>query len=463
MQSLLGDQSAVSQMLELLVQHPPAGQPGQPVPPPAAPMPNVQTRPTPIGQINAGMMAPQAPQNMLGMLHDFVQNKMAGGVPAEYSSSGILSPQELESAKPGIMQVLSRGGAYRANLDRVLEMKGVAEKMGEMRRIKGVRQTMEKMFEPKGEETHAETMARLEKMFAYVSLHGDSETADRLKGVVAEMAIPQRGMSEAPHTISTKAGIMQWDPVAKKFTATGMQAPDRAEPQPSIVSAAMPNADGSPGTPTYFRVPKDGGPATPIEGIVPHPGSSAQNAQNMAAEALLRSSVSEMTNADQFMKSYEGDLASGKKSINGLAQFMAGVGNSFTHDDPASRAAQNAALFVLNHQNPDLARYIRRGLSFAEGEAGISKRPSDFRTKMAAFLSTAASGASPDMISDIQGRRNSILQPLHSVLADHAKGPTSSGPSKPKLTQAQYDAGRAKGHSQAEIASHYDLTGITAK
>jgi len=31
---------------------------------------------------------------------------------------------------------------------------------------------------------------------------------------------------------------------------------------------------------------------------------------------------------------------------------------------------------------------------------------------------------------------------------------------KPALTQAQYDAGIAKGHSPAEIAKHYDLSQV---
>lgn len=435
--------AAVPQLLGILAQNPAAGQPGQPAPAPVAPM------------------QPQAPQNLLGKVHDFIQNHLAGSAPAEYAQTGLLSPQDLQAAKPGIFDVIAHQDAYRKNLDRVLQAKQIAQQVAEQKRLQDVRANMQSMFKQGDNEDHPATMARLEKMFAYAVQNGDMDTADRLKGVIAEMAIPAKSTAEPPpHTIATKTGIMQWDPSLKKFVPTGFQAPDRAEPTPQIIAAATPNADGTPGTPTYFRVPKDNGPATPIAGITPNPGSKSQNAQNMAAEALLRSSVSEMTNADKFMQSYEQDLASGKKSINGLAQFMGGIGNSFTHDDPASRAIQNTALTALNKINPDLARYIRRGLSFAEGEAGISKRPSDFRTKMAAFLSTAASGASPDMITDIQGRRASILNPLHQVLEEH---PTGGGGGKPRLTQAQYDAGRKKGHSDAEIASHYDLSGISRK
>lgn len=435
--SLLDQPSAVGHMLSLLASQPPAGQPGQPPPMPAAPMPLPDVA-----------MQPQPPrQNLLGTIHDYVQDRLTGGVPAEYQQGGLLSPEEIRAAKPGIMQVLGHGDAYRKNLDRIMEMHQLAAGLQEHKRVMDARANMPQDLS-------------LPDQLKYAATHGDMEMIKALGGPLEGMLSAKTPAPAPPHTVTTREGVMQWNPVTGKFEPTGFHAPDRPD-IPQIISAAGPvNADGSPGAPAYFRVPKENGPATPISGITPRAGSSAQNAQNMAAEALLRSSVSEMTNADTFMKSYEKELANGTKSINGLAQFMGGIGNSFTHDDPASRAIQNTALTTLNTINPDLARYIRRGLSFAEGEAGISKRPSDFRTKMAAFLSTAASGASPEMIGDIQGRRNSILTPLHEVLNNK---PSGAAGSKPKLTQAQYDAGRAKGHSQAEIATHYDLTGITAK
>jgi hypothetical protein len=39
----------------------------------------------------------------------------------------------------------------------------------------------------------------------------------------------------------------------------------------------------------------------------------------------------------------------------------------------------------------------------------------------------------------------------------------SGAPAKPQLTQAQYDAGIAKGHNPAEIAQHYDVSGFKVK
>lgn len=199
-----------------------------------------------------------------------------------------------------------------------------------------------------------------------------------------------------------------------------------------------------------------------------------ESATNTAATARLTAAVSEMNNANAGMAEFEAGLKSGKYTINGLQQFAGRIANSFTHDDPLSMTLQSASLATLNKTNPELARYIRRGLSFAEGESMISQRPSDFRTKMSAFLSQAASGASPEMIADIESRRMSILNPLNAVVGQKksqapvakATPAASSGdinlgaPSKkPVLSQAEYDAGR-KTFSDAEIAKHYDLAGV---
>lgn len=161
-------------------------------------------------------------------------------------------------------------------------------------------------------------------------------------------------------------------------------------------------------------------------------------ATDIGAKARLRAGVSEMNNAHDFMGGYEGKLADGTANISGLSGFLGRAANTFTHDDPASQALQSAALDILNTQNPDLARYIRRGLSFAEGEGMISQRPSDYRTKMAAFLSQAGAGATPEMIRDIQGRRSAILTPLNEIQWDDAPTtPTAQQPQRRATDKAK--------------------------
>lgn len=190
------------------------------------------------------------------------------------------------------------------------------------------------------------------------------------------------------------------------------------------IAAATKKAEGAAKAAATYGVEQTTGPeGTPVfSRRIDAPGQQAktttrvESATNTAAQARLEAAVSEMNNAHSNMSKYEARLANGTAKINAGAQVLGRVANAFTHDDPLSQLTQSGALSALNKTDPDLARYIRRGLSFAEGESMISQRPSDFRTKMAAFLSQAGSNASPEMIADIQGRRNSILTPLNGVV-----------------------------------------------
>jgi hypothetical protein len=189
-----------------------------------------------------------------------------------------------------------------------------------------------------------------------------------------------------------------------------------------------------------------------------------QNATDLAASARLNAAVAEMGNAHDSMAEYERKLASGEVQIGNAAQLIGRIANTFTHDDPVSQLAQSQALATLNKTNPELARYIRQGLSFAEGESMISQRPSDFRTKMSAFLALAASGASPDMIADIERRRDRILAPLRETTQTKGKGAGTAGShSRPPLAeriQQLKGQGLSKEAARAQLQHEgYDLTG----
>lgn len=400
--------SAVSSMLAALSGPPPAIQQT-----PSAgllgggPMPALLASQQP--QAPPPMSGPPPEQNMLGKVHDWLQSKVVPDAPAGYE--GLLSPAEIKSARPGLLQSLigtpdapSPSERYRSNLDGILKMHQVAKALREETKNTALRQEVGSVL---GNTKMApeERFAALTKLLGVAFQMGD----DKVMGAIANAMQTAKPPVAVPKQYEPKAftlgGKIVWvkpgepvPPGATPFHAPPQQGEDR-----TLVQVEGPEG------PVWM-------PRAQAVGMPVKKSGATGTAQNAASEALLRASVGEMHNADSFMREYENDLASGRKSINGLAQFMGGVGNSFTHDDPASRAIQNTALTALNTVNPDLARYIRRGLSFAEGESGISKRPSDFRTKMAAFLSTAASGASPEMIRDIQGRRSSILTPLHDVV-----------------------------------------------
>lgn len=450
--------SAVASLLSSLTDHasqggaPPGGLLGGPMPA--------------LTSANLPRMAPppnmgQPDQNILGSIHDKIGGLLDSVRPsAPAGFEGLLSPDEIKSARPSFLQSLiggpdapSSADRYRSNLENIVKMKGLASQTMEHRRVMDARRNMATLFPMSPDDTIDQTRTKLAQMYAYAMAHGDEETmkdvGSRLSSIFTQPhtpsafhEVPGKGLydlsdpknpkllvasEKTPHIVNAQEGVFEQKEDGLYNAATGQKwTGGTIHPVPLAPAFTPQTITGPEGTPVVapFNT-KAGTMGAPV--AAGKPTSHAQTAQNMATEALLRSSVSEMNNADKYMREYEAELVSGKKSINGLSQFMGGLGNAFTHDDPASRAIQNTALTALNKINPDLARYIRRGLSFAEGEAGISKRPSDFRTKMATFLSTAASGASPEMITDIQGRRHSITGPLNDILSANPVGGTSKG------------------------------------
>ncbi len=235
--------------------------------------------------------------------------------------------------------------------------------------------------------------------------------------VRAALALPKTpAAGPAPQKFVDASGASIWVKPGDPVPAGAKPWAPPVAPDKTLETVADPNAPEGPG----IRVPR----SQAIGASLPSK-PKAENAMNLAATARLNAAVSEMNNADGWMRTYEKGLVDKTVDISGLSQFIGRVGNTFTHDDPVSQGLSSAALATLDRVNPDLARYIRRGLSFAEGESMISQRPSDFRTRMASFLSTAASGASPEMVQDIQSRRSSILGPLNTVVGP--SGPTKSG------------------------------------
>lgn len=219
-------------------------------------------------------------------------------------------------------------------------------------------------------------------------------------------------------------GTPEWKAMEIERAKIAAQYGYHAPPQASYTPVTLGGENGQPPVIKPFNTRT--GEVGPVVGTAKPAVTRVESAMNVASNARLTAAVSEMNNAHDNMDQYEAELASGQANINGLQQFLAATGSSFSHDDPASRLVQTQALALLNSSNPELARYIRRGLSFAEGESMVSNRPSDFRTKMSQFLSTAASGASPDMIQDIQSRRKALLDPLNAAVSN--RGSTTGTP-----------------------------------
>lgn len=312
--------------------------------------------------------------------------------------------------------------------------------------------------------------------------HNNAETSNLL-AKPPEPYHPIDPNSPAGIDAAIKKSLGEWhptqniDPLSPAGLAAKAQEPRNIDPNsPEGIDAAIKKAQGAPDHYT-FPVGAEGilrgdtrtGELTPTGQAAKPPVTKIESATNTAAKARLEAAVSEMNNATTGMAEYEKGLANGTVNISGLGQLLGRVGGAFTHDDPASMAIQSAALDALNTTNPDLARYVRRGLSFAEGESMISQRPSDFRTKMSAFLSQAATHASPEMIQDIQSRRNSIMDPLNANVQPSPPGGAASRPAakvtgppdggtKPTITQQEFDALKAQ-FPEATLRARYNIGG----
>lgn len=281
------------------------------------------------------------------------------------------------------------------------------------------------------QQLRAKQMANLDSEIA----HRDRPQYDPTRGAMIDpvngVATKIEGLPDrepAPREASMIPGTPEWEHAERRKAEINRDYgyhPASTQQEPMVLVQDESNPDG-PGIYT---------PRSQASGQHAPQKPKAENAMNVAANARLQAAVSEMTNADQSMQQFERELASGQRTINAPAQVLQRLANSFTHDDPLSMLAQSSSLAMLNRTDPELARYIRRGLSFAEGESMISQRPSDFRTKMASFLSTAASGATPELIGDIQSRRSAIMTPLHEVVRPaHAAPPASPGAAKKTYT-----------------------------
>lgn len=344
----------------------------------------------------------------------------------------LLSPEEMKRARPGLMDRLasmsprapSPRDMYASNIDRILKMKEMTAGLAKQRKLEASRQAIAQAFPAAPNETSEQAVDRMKRMFAAYSSAGDTEMMTKLGETLKSIGQPRSESAGTPQKFVDEQGRIVWvrpgEPVSEGLTP--WTAPERED------RTLVPVQDPETGETTFMR-------RSDAEGKSPRIVARIESAMNTAAKARLKAAIGEMNNAHDGMLEFERGLQNGTVSINGLQQFAGRVANSFTHDDPVSMMMQSTALSALNKINPDLGRYIRRALSFAEGESMISQRPSDFRTKMAAFLSAAASGASPEMIADIVGRRKALLDPLNEVSAEEPTKPRA------KITLKKLPAG----------------------
>lgn len=270
-----GTPSAIGQMLQVLMAERPAGVPGQEMPKPVAPM-------TPPFNPHASPMPQQGVQQQpqQGGLRGLLSNMLGGEVPAEYANSGLLSPDEIRQAKPGIWNRIAGKDAYRNNLNNIMQMKQVAGQAREQQRVGEIRKNAETLFAPKANETPQDVQARISQAFAYFMQHGDTEMMDRLKGVMANLV-----QTQAPQERNPVVGSEAWKE-AERFKASLRPAggDDRVmvpvqQPDGSVVYTPRSQAAGQ-------NVPSPSKGGAPI---------SKQVAENQTQMAVIDKAIRELS------------------------------------------------------------------------------------------------------------------------------------------------------------------------
>lgn len=461
---LPGSPSAIATLLQTLTQ--PKGMPGPQQTPSAGPSTGPITAP-PSAPVPT-QTAPSAPAGggMMDRIHDWLTDHLPGMTPpAGYE--GLLSSDEIKSARPSLLSSIIGGpnaespaAKYRENLNNIVGMKQLAATMAENRRIIENRRSIESKYPLPPNPTMDDLRNNLAQRYdAYIGA-GDADMAKEigasLRGImtapkpdVNKVLGPGSALVDPKGNVLAKTDAVEKNPIvgspewkaAEDFKAQ-LAAKYKVEPT-QILQGVDENGD-----PAFFRVPKSGGDPVKIGGMAPRVTVKTENAQQELTRARAEAAVSEMNSGVKVMQDFENKLKSGQAKIGNVGQIVGSIANTFTHDDPASKAIQNTALTLLNKSNPEFARYIRRALSFAEAESMISSRPSDFRTRMSAFLSSVANGADPSMIDDISARRDAILNPLNRIYSAKASAPAprASAPpvSAPKSGVLSYEEWKAK-------------------
>lgn len=186
-------------MQGLLMQQPGANPPGgllgpqiTPSAPPTFPMPTAQ----PMPRVTA---PPQ--KGLFSRIMSNLSNLGAPNTPQGYE--GLLSSEEIQSARPGFMSRLASitpgaptpGQQYQGGLDRLVQIKMLAEKIGQDRAAKqqqaamlANREKIGQQFAPKDGETPQQSVHRLLNLFDAYTRSGDVEMATKTGEVLKSMS-----------------------------------------------------------------------------------------------------------------------------------------------------------------------------------------------------------------------------------------------------------------------------------
>lgn len=166
-----------------------------------------------------------------------------------------------------------------------------------------------------------------------------------------------------------------------------------------------------------------------------------------------RAGMNEMLLADRSMRDFEEQFKSGQVKVTVGQRVLQKLATDFANEKtPIDKIITSSAYKALAEANPALVEYMRNVDAFAEGETMISSRPSNFRTKMAQFLSGIAAGSPVEVVNRVQQRRRGLLAPMvegyaggnwdaayQSATAEAGAGP-SAATETPQVSKAAFGA-----------------------
>lgn len=469
--------------------------------------PQVSTTPIAPSAIQGllGQLVPQSPampsagpapterqMNPPGLLDRIVGSLKGLAVPEAPSGyEGLLSQQEIEQARPGVLSSLfgsphGSGAHYEANLNRIVQMHQIAQQVQETNRQNQARTEMRSLFPAAKDETHEQRQNRLESMYAYAVQNGLPDVAKELGDYATQMAKPGPSKIVQVH---------------------GVGAVDISDPaNPKLVVGEKTNPAATPGTPEaaawqkYLASLKPDPTLVPVQqadGSVvytPRPYAAGQavpgkagGASNLAAPVAARvGQFGEMLKKTaQILPIMDAlDVNLGNSTAQDIAENGIGVGGYHIPGtkglgsammNRSSRyaeyeAAASPLVLAIAHAlsgariNKDQTDKIRESIVYAPGDSPAVKAQK--RKNLVDMVNSVGGSLPVDAVAAQEAQMDpSAMTSLrgYGYRLEH-QGPAAGSPApKRALTQAQYDAGIARGHSDAEIAQHYDLSNVRRK
>lgn len=142
-------------------------------------------------------------------------------------------------------------------------------------------------------------------------------------------------------------------------------------------------------------------------------GAGGKGSATEPIQMRIRAGMNEMLLANKSMEDFEQKFKAGQVNITVGQRVLQKLATDFANErTPLDKIITSSAYKALAEANPDLVEYMRNVDAFAEGETMISSRPSNFRTKMAQFLSGIAAGSPVEVVNRVQQRRRGLLTPM---------------------------------------------------